>query len=106
MQISGPTIESVTDLKPVLTGILNTLNNICDRLTDTRKDFYTVEEIAKHTGRTAYTIRRWISEGRIHATRVSGTGPKGRLLIPRDQVEILIAAGLGEAVTGVAVLND
>jgi excisionase family DNA binding protein len=86
---------------PSLEGKVDALRQL---LTSRRKDLYTVEEVADLTGRTPYTVRRWIGEKRIKATRISGTGPKGRLLIPREEVEALIAAGLGarvpEAVLG------
>ena len=94
--------QSSADTSAMLEKIMATLEDISARLAGTRKDFYTVEEIAELTGRSAYTIRRWITEKRIHARRVAGTGPKGRLLIPRDQVDVLIASGLGEEIPSVA----
>jgi excisionase family DNA binding protein len=52
--------------------------------------FFTTEQIAQLSGRSAYTVRRWISQGRLRATRVTGTGPRGRLLIPATELEKLI----------------
>jgi excisionase family DNA binding protein len=82
-------------LTPLLTRILDDLRVIRSMLAGTRKDFYTVEEVAQLTGRTSYTVRRWVTANRIAATRVEGTGPRGRLLIARDQLDRLIGAGMG-----------
>jgi excisionase family DNA binding protein len=71
------------------------LTEVRDRLAGHYKPVYTVEEIAGLTGRSAYTIRRWIKERRIEAIRVSGTGPRGRLLVARDQLQRLVSTGLG-----------
>jgi excisionase family DNA binding protein len=59
------------------------------------KAHYTVEEVAALTGRSPYTVRRWLKEQKIAAIRVCGTGARGRLLIPRDALAKLIDAGHG-----------
>jgi len=87
--------HSGNDLGPVLTRILCAPDEIRDRLAGSHKDWYTVEEVAHLTGRSAYTIRRWIKATRLEAVRVQDTGPRGRLLIARDQLHRLTAAGLG-----------
>ena len=74
------------------------VDDIREQLTSKCKPHYTVEEIAGLVGRSPYTIRRWISEGRITAIRINGTGPKGRLLIARDQLDAIVADGLGTEV--------
>jgi excisionase family DNA binding protein len=85
-------------LGPVLEQILSGLRDIRALLSAARKEYYTAEEIAQLTGRTPYTVRRWVKQGRIAATRVSGTGPRGRLLIAREQVQRLIEEGRGAGV--------
>ena len=47
------------------------------------KSHLIVEEVAEVTGKSPYTIREYIRQGRIRAIRVAGTGPRGRLLVPR-----------------------
>src|SRR5262245_45221120 len=74
------------------------LRGLDERLGRRTKSHLTVEEVAEATGRVAYTIRRWIKEGRIKAQRIQDGGPKGRLLIPRGEIERLIAGGLGAEV--------
>src|SRR5262245_30861609 len=86
------------EIAPLLAQILDGLRDIRELLSGLRKEWYTIEEVAELTGRTAYTIRRWVKQGRIAATRVNGTGPRGRLLVERGQLERLIAAGVGSSV--------
>jgi len=57
------------------------------------KPFLTVTEAAELTGRSAYTVRRWIAEGRLKAERVQGTGPRGRMLITREQLHQALGHG-------------
>jgi excisionase family DNA binding protein len=89
-------------LSPILTHILQGVRDILALLAGTRKEYYTVEEVAELTGRTPYTVRRWINEKRIAATRVDGTGPRGRLLIARGQLDCLIGTGAGGNIPSVA----
>ena len=79
------------------------LDGLRDLLANRRKDHLSVEEVAELTGRSAYTVRRWISESRLKAIRIEGTGPKGRLLIRRAEFERLIAAGLGNRIPDAVV---
>jgi excisionase family DNA binding protein len=94
------TLDEVVRLLHELKG---GLEEVQATLQTRRKSHYTVEEVAEMTGRTAFTVRRWISEHRIRATRISGTGPRGRLLIPREELDLLISAGRGAHVPDAVV---
>jgi len=50
-------------------------------------------EVAELTGRAPYTVRAWIKDGLISAIRIHGTGPKGRLLVPREELQSSSIAG-------------
>jgi excisionase family DNA binding protein len=76
-----------------LERVLAELRVIRELIEQTRKPILTVAEVARLVGRSEYTVRRWVGEGRLPATRVSGTGPAGRLLVRRDDVDRLIATG-------------
>jgi excisionase family DNA binding protein len=90
-----PPDGSADRLAPVLGEILAGVRDIRELLTGTRKEWLTVEEVAELTGRATYTVRRWIAAGRLKAVRVRGTGPRGRLLVARSELQGLISAGLG-----------
>lgn len=96
--------NQLTELVNLVQSLAVQVADIRATLAAKRKPQYTVEEVADLTGRSAYTVRRWISEGRLKAIRISGTGPKGRLLIAREEIDRLISTGLGanvpDAVTG------
>src|SRR4051812_27293252 len=81
-------------LLPVLRQLVATVEELRDRLDSRTKDYYTVEEVAQSVYRSEHTIRRWIAEGKLEATRVAATGPRGRLLIARDQLRRLVTSGL------------
>jgi len=76
------------------------LSRVEELLGAQKKPLLTIDEVADLTGRSAYTVRRWVAEGRLHATRVSGTGPRGRLLVDRRELDRLVHAGLGESIPG------
>jgi excisionase family DNA binding protein len=88
---SGPAGRD--DLHELIGSVFAELRVIRDLLQDRRKPFFTVHELAKLFGRSGYTVRTWIKAGRLRATRVSGTGPRGRLLVPLAEVDRLVAAG-------------
>ena len=93
----------IDEMYGLLHYLKTAVEDIRGQLASKRKAFYTVEEIAGLVGRSAFTVRRWIGAGRIKAIRVEGTGPKGRLLVPRDQLGVLVADGLATAVPDAAV---
>jgi excisionase family DNA binding protein len=86
---------SVADLR---TRIVAGFAELQADLTGKSKSHLTVEEVAETTGRAAYTVRAWIKHGLISATRVHGTGPRGRLLVPREELQKLVDHGLGAAI--------
>lgn len=71
------------------------------RLISHAKPLLTVREVAETTGRSEYTVRRWVATGRLVAIRVEGTGPRGKLLIAREQLDRLVTAGLGQELASV-----
>jgi excisionase family DNA binding protein len=101
-------VRELREIKDTVTGLARTvgclpaveasLRTVREQLGKRTKSHLTVEEVAELTGRAAYTIRRWVKEKRLKAQRVKGGGPKGRLLIPREELEQLIAGGLGSEV--------
>jgi excisionase family DNA binding protein len=94
---------SIHDVVLLLRDLRDDLAEVKMTLQGHHKPQMTVGEVAELTGRSSYTVRRWIKEGRIAATRVQGTGPKGRLLISRQAIDSLVRAGMGEHVPGTAI---
>jgi excisionase family DNA binding protein len=90
-------------LVDVLSKLFDAVDEIRTLLAGRRKSHYTVEEVAEATGRAPYTVRHWISSRRIKAIRVPHTGPRGRLLVPREELERIIGMGLGGEVPGTIV---
>jgi excisionase family DNA binding protein len=75
------------------------LDEVREILRGASKSHYTVDEVAARFGRAPYTIRSWIRDGRIRAERLTGTGPRGRLLVPRSELDKLVAQGRGARVS-------
>jgi excisionase family DNA binding protein len=102
----GSTASGPADVRPTwVDELFGELAAIRDALSRRTKSHMTVDEVAEAVGRSAYTIRRWIAEGRIAAIRVGGTGPRGRLLVAQSELERIIHQGLGGLVP-TAVLSS
>ena len=86
---------SVERVVAMLADLQSAVQEIQAHLAGATKSHYTVEEVAEKTGRAPYTVRSWIKARRIRADRVTGTGPRGRLLVPREELTRLIGLGLG-----------
>lgn len=82
-----------------LRKLFSELREIRDLLLNKRKPTLTVGEVAALVGRDPYTVRSWIKTGRINAIRVMGTGPRGRLLIERSELDRLLASGRAASLT-------
>jgi excisionase family DNA binding protein len=102
---SGPELAASAKQPPLLAEIAKRLVSVEAKIDTLRQRFdgrlkshFTSDEFAELVGRSSYTVRRWVSDGRITATRVQGTGPRGRLLIPRSELERVVADGRGAAV--------
>ena len=91
----GPLTDKTDEM---LSNNLKFVADILIQLGQRRKDIYTVEEVAVLARRSPYTVRSWIKDGLITATRVTGTGPRGRLHIARAGLSKITHAGLGEQI--------
>lgn len=87
--------DEIASLRQSVVAMERKIDGLCALLSRQRKDHLTVEEVAELTGRSEYTIRRWVSEGRLTAIRLAEGGPRGRLLIARGELDRLVAAGIG-----------
>jgi excisionase family DNA binding protein len=94
------------DVATARDGVHCELKELRANITGLRKPFYNIEEVANLVGRTAYTVRRWVKEGRLQATRASGTGPKGHLLIAREQLNNHMSLGLAARLPEAATCNS
>jgi excisionase family DNA binding protein len=85
--------DSTSQIAGQLALILASIEELGRRMDGRVKSHYTVEEVAELTGRAAYTVRAWVRDGRLAAIRVPGSGPKGRLLVPHDELRRLVTDG-------------
>ena len=89
-----------------LNGLRAEVRQIQEQLNGHRKDFLTVAEFGELVGRASYTVRRWVKEDKLRAIRVTGSGPRGRLLIPRGELAKLVDAGLGTHIPAIALRDQ
>lgn len=80
-------------LHAVLALIGRKVDELVEHARGKAKPLLTVEEVAAEVGRAPYTVRTWINNGRLNATRVHGTGPRGRLLVKREDLDDLLTGG-------------
>jgi excisionase family DNA binding protein len=97
-------VDSLASLLSELSSKFPTLDSkltdLQELLSSRRKKNFTVGEVAELTGRSAYTIRRWVAHGKLKAIRLRDGGPRGKLIIARTEFERLIAAGKDADVPG------
>ena len=79
------------------------LDRLGELMAGRRKENLTVEEVAAMTGRSAFSVRRWIKEKKLRAIRIAEGGPRGRLLVPRAELDRLVATGKGSSIPESAV---
>jgi len=101
-EIDGATSANFQPVFDRLDALDHKVEEVLALVSGTTKSLYTVEEVARLTGRSPYTVRRWISEQRISATRIADTGPRGRLLIARAELQRLIELGQGDSIPAAA----
>ena len=78
-------LERLSNLDRRFDGLETMLKGRC-------KTHYTVEEVAKITGRSAYTVRtHWIGSGHLKANRLKG----GKYLVESRELERFMASGRG-----------
>lgn len=88
-------IECYDQLATEVAEIKHVLHDVLGVLRGKSKSHYSTAEVAEAVDRSEYTIRSWIKGGLLRAVRVDGTGPRGRLLVPREELERLIQSGRG-----------
>lgn len=102
---SGSAIDPSAGQKQIVASlqeISRQLDELKQELREKTKEVYTTEEVAEMTGRAEYTVRTWIRKGLINATRVAGSGPRGRLLIARGELNKLLSNGKGAALSAIS----
>lgn len=91
--------DELRELRVELRQVGELRDAVRELLTELRgrtKPLLTVAGVARLVGRSPYRIREWIREGRLSAVRVADTGPRGRLLVAREELQRLLESGRGE----------
>jgi len=78
--------RQAADCRALLIATLGKLEKIQEMLRGTAKAYFTVAETARQSGRSEYTVRRYVAEELVSAGRVVGRGFERQLLIPRDSL--------------------
>lgn len=102
-----PRVDEVLEMQKALASDVSDLKRVIDsvreELRGTSKSHYSIAEVATAVSRSPYTVRNWVKQGLVKAVRVEGTGDRGRLLVPRDELEHLVRGGRGSALPAVIV---
>ena len=98
-----PGEAALASLCLTVAAVSRKLDQLHDLLATQRKAHYVVHEVSQLTGRSEYTVRRWITEGRLKAIRLAEGGPRGRLLVERAELERLISSGKGGGIPDSAI---
>jgi excisionase family DNA binding protein len=77
----------------LLQEVRGMFREILEHLKKKVKDWYTTKEAADQLGLAEFTIRRYARDGRLESLRVSGPGPKGRILLSRASLDAVMQNG-------------
>src|SRR5688500_6769151 len=96
----APLTEELSALRAELREIRSLKADLAEVLGELRgrsKSHYSVAEVARLVDRSEYRVREWIREGLLAAVRVEGTRPRGRMLVPREELRRLVRSGRAAA---------
>jgi excisionase family DNA binding protein len=93
------------ELPALLADVRDLLARFRDAVGGAAQPLYSINDVARYTGRTTEAVRRWVSDGHLKACRVAGTGGRGKLMIHRDELLRLLTPS-HEHVSGEGVRND
>ena len=92
--------DLLEDLRQEVSDLRERVSEALTKMGALRRQYYSVNEVARLVGRSAYTVRRWLREGRLQGIKVIGDAPIQRdsrrapYLIPRDEVVRLLQRGV------------